>query len=185
MFPRTPFLGLCTMALVTVPTTPLRQASYALAATGSIQVKAEGNDARYGLVTSGIDGSSFFSLTLGATQNQSVLVLSRLEASLPEPGRYPVRRWEESGPGGESYQALFVAGTVTNPLGVFHGESGSVTIKRARAGAISGEFEINARGFLAGSPEDEDQRITVRGAFLAVGDSSWATVRSITAHGSR
>jgi hypothetical protein len=185
MFSRTPFLGLCTMALVTVPTTRLSQSSYALAATGSIEITAEGSDARYGLVTPGVDGRPFFSLTLGAAQHQSVLVLSRVDADLPEPGRYPVRGWEERVPNGESYQALFVAGTVASPLGVFHGRSGSVTISRTGPRAISGEFEVHARGFLASSPDDEDQWVTVRGSFVAIADSSWTTIRSVTVHGSR
>jgi len=185
MFSRNPFLGLCTVALVTVPATPLSQSSYALATTGSIEITAEGNEARYGLVTPGVDGRPFFSLTLGAAQHQSVLVLSRAGTDLPQPGRYPVRGWEDRGVNGETYQALFVAGTVANPLGVFHSRSGSVTISRAGPRAINGEFEVHARGFLAGSPEDDDQWVTVRGSFVAIADSSWTTIRSVTVHGSR
>jgi hypothetical protein len=39
---------------------------------------------------------------------------------------------------------------------------------------MSGEFELQARGSLAADINEEDQWVTVRGSFVAVGDSTVA-----------
>jgi hypothetical protein len=43
-----------------------------------------------------------------------------------------------------------------------------------RAGQISGEFELQARGSLAADLNDEHQWVTVRGSFVAEGGSTIA-----------
>lgn len=60
-------------------------------------------------------------------------------------------------------------------------ESGSVTITRAKAGRISGRFELEARGFVAKNLDDEDQWVTVSGQFEAQGDSTIVALRSAPA----
>jgi hypothetical protein len=76
------------------------------------------------------------------------------------------------------FHACFIAGTPERPLGFFHGESGSVMITRVEQGMVSGEFELQARGSLAADVNDEDRWVTVRGSFVAEGDSTIAGVRT-------
>jgi hypothetical protein len=180
MFAHPQFIGLCAMVAVGLPSMRSTTARYTLAAEGAVQLTVTSADARYGIATPGVDGQPFYSLSLGATSDQAALTLSRNAAELPAPGRYEVKTWEEQSADGTSMQAAFVAGTPGHPIGAFHGESGSVTITEAQSGRISGEFEIRARGFLADAVEDEDQWVTVRGTFYAIGDSSIVLVQSAT-----
>jgi hypothetical protein len=95
-------------------------------------------------------------------------------------GRYPIRPWEQRG-AGPQFEALFVAGAPDHPLGAFRGESGWVTITGAEPGRISGEFELEARGFVATAVDDEDQWVTVRGSFEARGDSTIGSMQAVSA----
>jgi hypothetical protein len=56
-----------------------------------------------------------------------------------------------------------------------------VTITHTEPGRIAGEFEIEARGFVAASVDDEGQWVTVRGQFDVLGDSAIVAVQSVSA----
>jgi hypothetical protein len=55
-----------------------------------------------------------------------------------------------------------------------------VTITAVEPGRISGEFELEARGFAAANEDDEDKWVTVRGNFRAHGDSPIASARPLS-----
>jgi hypothetical protein len=142
--------------------------------TGAVRLEAVGHEARYGIIAN--DGASQLSVSLGATGRGSALDLRLPSAGLPLPGRYPVRpRWDD-GVTGQAFQAFFAAGSPEQPLGWFHGESGTVTITQASNGRLSGSFEIRARGYLAADKIEEERWVTVTGSFEAAGDSSATTI---------
>jgi hypothetical protein len=142
---------------------------YTLGAQGAVNLTVSSDEARYGLVPSTEGGH--FTISLGATRGKSALTLSMAGGQLPGLGTYAVRPLEERVANQPQFEALFVAGAPEHPLGVFRAESGKVTITRSEAGRISGEFELQARGFVASYPEKEDQWVTVRGKFEASGDT--------------
>ena len=148
---------------------PMNPASrFTLASSGAVTLNVNGNDARFGVVPAEAAGHPRVTISLGATSGSGSLTLSARGDRLPPKGRYPIG----------AFQTYFVAGTVERPLGWFHGESGWVRITEAEAGRVAGEFEIRARGFTTADPDNEDQWVTVRGAFAAQRDSTMTTVAS-------
>jgi hypothetical protein len=149
---------------------------FTLDATGAIRLDAVGHEARYGIITG--DGASVLSISLGATGPGSALQLRLPTVGLPRPGRYPIRpSWDDKATD-PSVQAFFAAGSPEQPLGWFHGESGTVTITRAEKGMLSGSFEIRARGYLVADKIDQERWVTVTGAFEAQGDSTTMIARA-------
>jgi len=73
---------------------------------------------------------------------------------------------------GPWFHLCFSAGTVERPVGFFHGETGWVAITSAGGGRIAGTYQIRARSYLAGNLHDENQWVTLRGTFVAEGDST-------------
>ena len=115
-------------------------------------------------------------VSLGATGPDSALQLRLPSAGLPHPGRYPIRpSWDDAATA-PAFQAFFAAGSPEQPLGWFHGESGTVTITQADNGKLSGSFEILARGYLAGEKIEAESWVTVNGSFEAEGDSTATTI---------
>ena len=53
------------------------------------------------------------------------------------------------------------------PRGAFRARSGTVTITRSSEDAIQGQFVLEAAGYLAKEPGDEDRRLEVQGSFNA------------------
>jgi hypothetical protein len=159
------------MAATTLTIPAATAPRYSLGSTGAAAVSASGRDAHYEVNAVDPTQGTRLTISLGAMQGAGALTLSLPGDRLPPKGRYAV---SNSGTGG--MHAAFVAGTPEHALGWFEGESGSVTITDVSAGQVSGEFEIKARGFLNGSPEDENQWVTVRGTFTARGDSAIATL---------
>jgi hypothetical protein len=118
----------------------------------------------YGPVGRPGEPGASFTITLGATDAEGAVVLTRLDGITPAPGRYPVGDTDAVDRVG-GFRALYLAGSATRPEGVFHANGGMVEITSATAGRISGHFELTATGFLADSPEDESRHVTVRGSF--------------------
>ena len=146
---------------------------FTLDTSGAVHLTAVGHEARYGVITN--DGSSVLTVSLGANGMGSALQLRMAGASLPVAGRYPIRSsWGDRA--GTAFHAFFSAGTITHPVGWFHGESGTVTITRAADGRLSGSFEIRARGFLTADTTDAERWVTVTGSFEAEGDSTATTI---------
>ena len=177
MFARSTTLGVLAVLALVAQVNPTTR--FTLGTTGAVTLHAAGNDARYGLIPSEVNGQSVISIALGAVNSQGSLVLSIPGDRAPENGRYPiVDSWDDNGISGQAFHACVLAGTPEQPLGWFHGESGWVTITETGAETMSGEFEIRARGFLSTNPDDENQWVTVRGAFRAQGDSTITTIAS-------
>jgi hypothetical protein len=148
--------------------------SFHLDSTGAVQLDAVGREALYGIIDN--DGASVLTVSLGATGRGSALQLRLPTAGLPGPGRYPIRpSWDDRATA-PAFQAFFAAGSPEQPLGWFHGESGTVTITRADNGRLAGSFEIRARGYLTADKIEEERWVTVTGAFEAEGDSTATTI---------
>jgi hypothetical protein len=145
-----------------------------LDSTGAVRLDAGGHEARYGIIAN--DGASVLTVSLGATGRGSALQLRLPTAGLPATGRYPIRPSWNDGATAPAFQAFFAAGSPEQPLGWFHGESGTVTITRADNGRLAGSFEILASGYLTADTIEAESWVTVNGSFEAEGDSSATTI---------
>ncbi len=154
---------------------------FTLESSGALSLAVTSDEARYGLVPESFNQRPVLAISLGATRAQGSLSLYTYGDEVLRPGRYPVGSSLPQYPfAGRRFHPCLSIGSPTRPLGFFHGESGWVTITAAEAGRISGEFEIQARGFLAADTTDEDQWVTVRGTFGAGGDSRLAAVEAVS-----
>jgi hypothetical protein len=167
MYAQLTITTLATLAFA-IPGNPASR--FVLDTTGAITVNAAGADARYGLIPPHVNGHPSITISLGANNPYGSLILSFAGDRLPAPGRYRLQN--------SSVQAAFAAGSAEHPAGWFHGESGSVRVTKSVPGHISGEFEIQARGFVTAKLDDENQWVTVRGSFDADGDSTVTTIAS-------
>jgi hypothetical protein len=130
---------------------------------GAHRATSTGNVA-YGPVGRPGEPGGSFTITLGARDAEGAVVFTRLDGVTPAPGRYPIGDTGASDRVG-GFRALYLAGSATQPEGVFHADGGMIEITSATDGRISGHFELTATGFLADSPEDESRQVTVRGSF--------------------
>ena len=154
--------------------------TFTLQSSGAVTLHATGQQARFGVVPRAIRGRPILIVSLGASASAGALQLTVAGDRPPAPGRYPVRSsWDELGTDSTSFHASFMPGSVDRPLGWYHGESGWVTITEAGRDRIAGTFEVQARGFTADDPLDEERWVTVRGSFDAAGDSTVSTITAI------
>jgi hypothetical protein len=170
--------AICALALASAPVPRPDSTDFAFSVQGGVTLAATGM-ARFGIVRGDRQNPAFFSLSLGGAEGNGALVLSRALAELPMAGHYAVTNWEGRDASGTSFQALFVAGTPSQPEGVFWGESGTVTIRHTSPGRIEGVFTIKARGFRAVDPDREDVTVTIHGTFTANGEQVMAQVTSV------
>ncbi len=153
---------------------------FTLESSGALRLTVRNTDARYEILPEPFQGRPVLGISLGASQGDVALLLYTYADEAPQPGRYPVASsLPEDRAAGRWFHPCVIAGTVERPLGFFHGESGWVTITAAEAGQISGEYQIRARGFLAADTTDENQWVTIRGTFGAIGDSTIATLAEV------
>lgn len=151
-----------------------RASVFEATAHGALQAEPRGS-AEFGTMGSG--ATSVFALNLGAYSEQGAIVLSREGGLRPQPGVYPVSpNW---GDRSSDFRGLVVTGSASQPTGVFHARSGSVTITSSTADRITGSFELHGVGFLASAPDDEDRELVVTGSFSASagGNTLTLTVR--------
>jgi hypothetical protein len=173
-------LGLVATLAVSLPSYPA--SSYTLEATGALRLASSGQEAGYGVMRDPSNGRAILHISLGATQGEAALSLFTYADSDLVPGRYPVAMSLPEDPSaGRWFHPCFSAGTVERPVGFFHGETGWVTITSVGDGQITGEYEIGARGYLASNMDDENQRVTLRGTFVAAGDSTAAAMAPVAA----
>ena len=175
--------AMCALALASAPIPAPDTSDFAFTVRGGVTLVASGL-ARFGMVPGDGRNPSFFSLSLGGPDGDGALILSRALAEVPMAGHYAVTNWDGRDPKGANFQALFVAGTPSNPEGVFWGESGTVTIRHTSPGRIEGVFTIKARGFRAVDPDREDVTVTIHGTFTANGEQVMAQVTSVQVPGS-
>lgn len=179
MLARSSTVGLLAAIALTLPADPAAP-YFTLESTGAVRLAVTSEEARYGMIPDSVNHRPVLGISLGATRGDGVLLLFTYGDEVLRPGRYPVgSSLPQQRFAGRRFHPCFVAGSSERPLGFFHGESGWVTITGAGAGRISGEFEIQARGFLAADTTDEDQWVTVRGTFGAEGDATVAAIDAV------
>jgi hypothetical protein len=178
MFARSSVLGLLAVSLLSLSSDG--PPSFSLKATGAVRLAVASDEASYGLTPERIRGRPVLAISLGAYRGEGSLSLFTQGSELPKTGRYPVLAdWPDEFDGDRMFHACFIAGTVTRPVGAFHGESGWVNITSVEDGRIAGEFELRARGMLAADIANEDVWVTVRGSFVAAGDSTASRIESV------
>jgi hypothetical protein len=158
-------MGLGAALMLALPTTTVDEARFALTTTGALRITASG-DATFGELPASAEVPAAFSITLGAESQRGAVVLMQRAGTTPMAGRYRVRDFAEGDDA--DFSALFVAGSPSEPIGVFRGRSGTVTITATRPGRVEGTFVIEARGFLASNPRNEDVRVRITGTFVAL-----------------
>jgi len=174
MFARFSILGLVA-ALVAAPTTD-PDPGFTLESAGALRQSVSGSEATYSISPDRVKGKRELAIALGATTSNGAIWIFTGADEPVRPGRYPVvYGWAtpERSPG-RHFHACYMPGTARHPLGMFHSESGWLTITESSPGRIAGTFELRARGFLAANEKDENQWVTVRGSFTATGDRSLA-----------
>lgn len=135
-------------------------AEYEASMTGAVALELRGTTAEFGPARRSPEP---FVITLGATGEQGAIVFTRWDGHQPATGTYRIT----ADPGSGGIQALVVTGPPTRPTGVFRAKHGSLVITRSGGLGISARFEMDAVGFTAAEPEQEDRHLSVRGAFTA------------------
>ena len=132
--------------------------SFSASVRGAVQLAVSG-EAEFGQILG--DSSPRFSISLGA-RGDSTAVLFTLPGARPEVGVYQIGGGR---PGAVS--ALVATGSMSQPSGVFHGVSGTLTVSRSESDRISGSFQIAAEGFLAEGRAADNRQVWVTGSFVA------------------
>lgn len=171
---------ICLLAAIAVAATSGKPQSFTLQSTGAVAIHTTGQEARFGLVPDAVQGRPILMISLGATAASGALQLTALADRPLAPGRYQIHSsWSELPTDAVAFHASFMPGSAEQPLGWYHGETGTVTITRVGPEGIAGTFEVEARGFSAADPLDEERWVTVRGSFAAVGDSTAAKIAAV------
>lgn len=178
MYARITSLGI--LAALAVAAASSKPQSFTLHSTGAVDLRATGQEARFGMVPDAVRGRPILVVSLGATGASGAVQLTTLADRPLAPGRYPVRSsWSELPADAVAFHVAFMPGSVEQPLGWYHGETGTVTISEAGPERMTGTFEVEARGFSAADPLDEERWVTVRGSFAAIGDSTVVTIAAV------
>jgi hypothetical protein len=103
-----------------------------------------------------------FSIRLGEDTSRAAVLFTLVGDEPLKAGRYPIAEV----PTGKAVLALITVGTADHPEGVFRVESGSLEIGMDAGGRMTGQFSLNAVGFLAAEPEREDREVVMTGSFV-------------------
>ena len=164
MLAPTSLLGILTLLAPTQSTQ--RPPHYALSTWGAQGITTTGDEARMGRVHLEGHGRSMLLVSLGTNDPRASISLYLPDSPDPAPGRYRVSgSWLPADSGTPAVHATLMVGSVERPLGWFEGQSGWVTLRRGENGELAGEFEFAARGFLRDNPDNERQKVMVRGTF--------------------
>jgi hypothetical protein len=126
-------------------------------------------EAEFGAVQNPDRSSGAFVVSLGVCGEQSAVLFTRRSGTPLAVGRY---RISERANGGDEILALVLTGSPTRPTGVFRGESGWLVVTAASDRFTAGQFLIDAIGFVAAEPGQEDRHVNVTGSFTAAAASS-------------
>jgi hypothetical protein len=132
---------------------------------GDIHASPRGT-ARFGWV-GGDDGARVFTLSLGADDTDGSVLFTRMNGAPLVPGTYAISGRDD---GSDEIRALVMTGSASHPTGVFRGQSGYLIVTSATDKVIEGRFQIDARGFLAVNPADENQPMRATAMFTATRD---------------
>jgi hypothetical protein len=144
-----------------------RQSSFRAEVRGDVVSNAWG-EAEFGAVLNPDRSPGAFVVSLGVCGEQSAILFTRRSGTPLEVGRYRISEAGED----NAILALVLTGSPTRPTGVFRGVSGWLVVKAASEQLTAGEFQIDAIGFTAAQPEQEDQHVNVTGSFSATTSSS-------------
>jgi hypothetical protein len=136
-----------------------RGSGYELNLRGAIPVTAEGS------VESGTAGTAvepYYTITLGGADGSAAVVFTRAGPDPPPAGTYRVGEGEMSWAG---FSGLIITGMPSHPSGVFHAQSGTITITATPPEHLAGKFELRGVGFLTGSPAEDQREILADGHF--------------------
>ena len=135
---------------------------FAATVSGAVEAQPRG-EAAFGMVAQP-DAPATFSVTLTSPGIGGTMVLTGRPGEWPLPGRsYRINEIGEP----QTFQALYVAGSAERPAGVFRATTGTLEVLAAGPGRFEARFRLDARGFLASSPEDESRTVAVTGWFTA------------------
>ena len=126
-------------------------------------------EAEFGPVQNPDRSSGAFVVSLGVCGQQSAVLFTRRSGIPLAVGRY---RIAEPANSEDEILALVLTGSPTRPTGVFHGESGWLVVTAASDLFTAGQFHIDAIGFAAADPGQEDRHVNVTGSFTAAAASS-------------
>jgi hypothetical protein len=170
MLARSSTVGLVAATALSLAAGPMP--CFNLESTGAVRLAVTSDEASYGIVAPSAGERPVLTIALGATRAAGSLSLYTHGDEPLRPGRYPMRMSFLDRRGeGRAFHACFVAGTAERPVGVFHSERGWVVIESVEGARIAGSFQLEGRGFLAADPDDEDQLVSIRGSFVASGDT--------------
>ena len=136
--------------------------SFSAVLSGDVKATISGG-ATFGHVAGGPTDPDAFTVSLGADTSLGAVLFTHPNARSLKVGSYRVSDEVSEG----SVQALVLFGSAERPRGVFRASAGTLTITSISDFGISGLFSLNATGFLASTPDREDQRVSVSGAFNA------------------
>src|SRR5688572_12644176 len=119
--------------------------------SGALTAELSGR-ARFGVGGAGPGSGSGLTIELEADRDGGTLLVQWPASSAPGPGTYPVSRTPVPG----SVGVLFAPGPALGAQGAMRGERGSVLIRHARAGRLTGTFALRMDG------------VQVSGSFTAI-----------------
>ena len=137
--------------------------SFSAALSGDVRAGISG-EASFGRVPGGPAAPDVFTLNLGADSPQGAVLFTRSSGTVLSVGSYKV---SDVGHGSDDVQALVLLGGPDRPKGVFRVQAGTLTITSVSDNVLTGLFALHATGFLASTPERENQRVHVSGSFTA------------------
>jgi len=164
LFARVGAIGMLSVGLLAGTTdAPNNSNSFSAVLTGDVKATISGG-AAFGPVAGGPTAPDVFTVSLGADSSQGTVLFTQPNSRSLKVGSY---RISDVGVIGRDIKALVVLGSSERPQGVFRASAGTLTITSISAYAITGLFFLDATGFLASTPEQEDHRVSVSGSFSA------------------
>jgi hypothetical protein len=145
-----------------------RQSYFRAEVRGDVISDAWG-EAEFGTVHTVDHSSAAFVISLGVCGEQSAVLFTRRSGAPLAVGRY---RISEGANGADEILALVLTRSPTRPTGVFRGESGWLVVAEASDQFIAGQFEVDATGFTAAEPQNENRQVNISGSFSATTGSS-------------
>jgi len=157
-------IGMLSVGLVGGTTAiPDSSNSFSAVLTGDVKATISGG-AIFGSVAGGPTAPDVFTVRLGADSSQGAVLFTQPNSRSLKVGSYRISDADDTE---GSVQALVMFGSSNRPEGVYRGSTGTLTITSISRYAITGVFSLDAAGFLAWSPDREDQRVSISGSFTA------------------
>jgi hypothetical protein len=144
---------------------PDNSAAFSGVLSGVVRTAVSG-DARFGKVRGDASSPDVFTITLGADSPGgagAVLFTFPRDSGL-HVGSYHVA--EVGAPDAELH-GLVLVGSAYAPSGVFRATSGTLTVTSVSDSEVTGDFYVDAVGFLASNPDQDYRTVSATGSFIA------------------